>query len=392
MQLRINTAKVAVAHEDFRRYIEHRSGKPFEGFDNPFLIEDEIGYKREICEEARRRLALDRWSDWRGETGEILEATRQACEASSNLLVHRYGHRNSSSGALYKVETPGEIRALENELCTFFLEGSLEPESFGPRFDGLANYLRVHRLGARWAFMSYLAFLAEPKLYFPIRSSRFDPLLSYYGIDRQIRGYVTWERYRLLLTLADTLRQKLPGFESADAIEIQSYMWVVAYRITSSDFGQHIVPSPKLSEAEELKRRVDRAAEQERIGLRGEMWVYDRECQRLKEGPYPELASMVRMVSLEDESAGYDIQSYTDHGEEIHIEIKTTTWSRADDKGFWLSESERAQAEQDPCWRLYRVTDIDASPQCEDLGNLARNVAEGWTLRPSNWRVSRDPI
>ncbi len=124
-----------------------------------------------------------------------------------------------------------EIKGLEGQLFQFFLGGGTDPETIGPRFDQLANYLTATRLGCNWAFLAYLVFLVSPQRYFPIRPSRFDTLLDFYGAGRSVSGRISWDRYEVLLELADLLRMKLLVYGEADAVEVQSYMWVVSYLI-----------------------------------------------------------------------------------------------------------------------------------------------------------------
>jgi len=94
------------------------------------------------------------------------------------------------------------------------------------------------------------------------------------------------------------------------------------------------------------------------------------------------------MVSVDEGSIGFDVLSFTDQGEERHIEVKSTTRSAHNDIGFWLTENERMVAETDYCWTLYRVWNIDTDGRCEDFGNVVRDGRTGWLLEPSSWCFS----
>jgi len=67
-------------------------------------------------------------------------------------------------------------------------------------------------LGCKWSFLAYLAFLLHYQVYFPILPSRFEALLHFYGIKESISGHVSWERYSILLELAEVLK----GFMTID--------------------------------------------------------------------------------------------------------------------------------------------------------------------------------
>jgi hypothetical protein len=84
--------------------------------------------------------------------------------------------------------------------------------------------------------------------------------------------------------------------------------------------------------------------------------------------------------------------SFSPDGAELHIEVKATTRSRDDDQGFWLSETERAQAERDSRWTIYRVWNVDAAAYCENIGNIVVNDSATWALRPSAWNVEHKKV
>jgi hypothetical protein len=377
-----------LAHQAFLRHMQAnaRNGEPFTSFEHSFLLEDEINFKRTAIALGRRALQLQHWQQWRSETGNILQAVKEACkqESSENLLEHRWGTQGGSYKALYRVKMQDEIRGLEDALFDFFLGGDLAPDSFGPRFDRFADYLRANSLGCNWDFVAYLAFLANPQRYFPIRSTRFDSLLKFYGVPRSIGGRVTWERYCVLLDLAEELKERLAFYGSADAIEIQSYMWVIGYLLKDGSVPEHGLP-PQFEYDQELGKRVKAASEKERIGLQGEKYVFDREVEKLKQAGKDGLVARVRIIAIEESGWGFDILSYTPDAKELHIEVKTTTRSPTNDNGFWLSENERQIAEQDDQWVLYRVWNIDTTPNCKNLGNIVQKASEEWEIVPSTW-------
>ena len=234
--------------------------------------------------------------------------------------------------------------------------------------------------------MAYLAFLLSPQSYFPILPTRFDELLHFYGIKRSISGHVSWERYSILLKLAEELKSRIAIYGQASAIEIQSYMYVVSYLIEEGKIPKK-KPAKITDFKSELEARIRRAKEKERIGLLGEQLIYENEKAKLKDARRSDLANKVRLVSSSGEDSGFDILSFSPEGNELHIEVKTTTRSQIGDDGFWVTENEKARAEKDINWVIYRVWNIDITPYFENLGNIVLNKRENWQWNASGWYV-----
>jgi hypothetical protein len=384
----IPDTKFSQAHDAFKALLLERSSEPFLHWRHPFLIENEIAYKYKVFYEARQALDLGSWRRWARKPGKIIQSLRKACKPtiSANLLEHRYGNDDSSESPLCRARTETEKAGLEAKLLDFFLGGPTTPIHLGPRFDALADYLRENRLGCKWPFLAYLAFLADSQKYFPILPSRFEHLLAFYDVDEKITRSVSWTRYTVLLDLADALKDRLSVYGDATAIELQSYMWVISSLIEDNKIARAASILPP-NFAEELEKRVRRAREMERIGMLGEQFVYDQECDKLRIGQRLDLVRRVTLVSAASSSAGYDLLSFDLSGRELHIEVKTTTRSQIDDIGFWLPETEKQVAQTDDSWVLFRVWDVDSNPSVENLGNIVRNSNADWELNASSWFV-----
>lgn len=390
-----NQENFVVGHKAFLEYmLEKSAGIPFTSFNHPFLMTEEIAYKWRIYSEANEVLSRNKWKVWKPGSGQILRAVQTACNPSisGNLLEHRYGQdKGNSDSALYRVTKPEDVTSLESELYNFFNEDQINIIDFSIRFDNFANYLRSHSLGCNWVFLSYLAFLIRPQSYFPILPSRFQSLLDFYGIDSVLAGKVEWNRYSTLLELAEILKSKLVVYGHLNAIEIQSYMWVVAFLLSKGKLhNTHEYHQPDFNL--ELETRNRHAQERERIGLLGEQFVYTTEIQILNEAGRPDLAERVRLVSADASVSGFDVLSFGIDGSERHLEVKTTTRSSNLDGGFWLTESERLRAEEDDNWRVIRVWGIDTNPTFADLGNLIKEPNSTWKLLPQSWYVTMSHV
>ena len=307
----------------------------------------------------------------------------------------RYGDKGNSSRALYMTQKKGteaDRAAMDAELVALF-DGPTEPAVFGPRFDRFAEYLRANRLGCPWDLMAYLAFIADDdRRYVPIKSGPFQTALRYYGDDTPLSGYVTWARYEAVLGLVDSVGSWLGVRYGSPPrpIEVQSYLWVVARCVVPRLEGTAPPPRTKKGEATEMARRLATARRRERTGLDGEVFCRDRERRRLREAGHDDLAQRVRLISFDGPGAGYDLVTFDDEGNEVHVEVKTTTAPRASGRVFWLSEPERLHAETDEAWRLWRVWDVYGEAEVEDLSNVVAAPA-GWTRTPGSWCYSPQP-
>lgn len=376
----VNPHAFRIAHNAFERHMEaHSEGEPFVGFHHSFLLSDEIRYKIETAGQANKALQLDQWYKWRGQPKRIINAVRQACApgVSRNLLEHRWGSPLSDVPSAVEPE-------LARRLFEFFLGGTLHRETLGPRFDELAGFLRRERLGCQWILLAYFTFIANPMTFFPIRPIRFQRLARYYGIDLELVGKVEWARYETLLDMAEVLSQLLSRFRPQGAIDLQSYMWVVAYLVAQ---GLNEVQLTEVDWATELARRQSASNERERLGLLGEQLVMDREQRLLQEAGLSDLAERVELVSAMNLSLGFDVRSFSPSGSDRHIEVKSTQRSPDRDRGFWLTQNERRVAEEDAAWIVVRVCQVDFNPQFLELGNIVRDSRENWILEPDTWFV-----
>lgn len=96
------------------------------------------------------------------------------------------------------------------------------------------------------------------------------------------------------------------------------------------------------------------------IGDLGEKYVYEREVRKLMEAKREDLAESVNAEIAKDHNNGYDILSYTENGEELHIEVKATTETL--DTPFYISKNEWDKAnefkEQGKLYELHRVYNV----------------------------------
>jgi len=136
---------------------------------------------------------------------------------------------------------------------------------------------------------------------------------------------------------------------------------------------------------EQFRAIVRRAAEN---GEMGEELILARERERLIARGRPDLADRVSWVSRDRVGAGYDIASFDEQGNELWIEVKSTSG-----KGgrFFLTERELQVARTaGDKYTIHYVTDVRSNrPRVGELGNpWALKDKGSLTLEPDTWRAS----
>lgn len=110
------------------------------------------------------------------------------------------------------------------------------------------------------------------------------------------------------------------------------------------------IPKERNFEGNEVnwEREFQKAQE---TGIGGEEFVIKQEILKLRKAG---LKKKAELVEKKIDGAGFDIRSFDESGEEIHIEVKTT--SKNDDESFLLSLNERDYLEKFPkSYFIYRV-------------------------------------
>ncbi len=103
------------------------------------------------------------------------------------------------------------------------------------------------------------------------------------------------------------------------------------------------------------------------IGKIGEQAIVDYEISKLKKLGRDDLAEKVEWISKADDSLGYDIKSYDEQGEELHIEVKTTKNADKDSMAFFLSDNELTNLRNDNKSVIYYVFDIGKKTQIRQI-------------------------
>lgn len=117
----------------------------------------------------------------------------------------------------------------------------------------------------------------------------------------------------------------------------------------------------------------------------GEQIVLNYEKNRLKD--YPDLAKKVEHVSqTKGDGLGYDILSFDAHGNQIYIEVKTTTQGK--ETPFYISDNELKFASQHlDNYFLYRVYNFGDLVDTNDVEffKLTGHEMESVELKPTTF-------
>lgn len=118
------------------------------------------------------------------------------------------------------------------------------------------------------------------------------------------------------------------------------------------------------------------------IGKAGEVLVLNYEFEKLAGTPYkPEY-----IAETQGDGTGYDIKSYDTDGNEIWIEVKTTTSNKID--GFYLTENERCVAENNQeKYKIYRVYNLNKKTKTANIQIFNNIIGEDFELKPKSYQV-----
>lgn len=129
---------------------------------------------------------------------------------------------------------------------------------------------------------------------------------------------------------------------------------------------------------------VVKAEKQGKLGLAGELMVIEYEKNKLKALDINKKIEHVSKVS--NDSAGYDIKSYDENGEEIHIEVKTTKGGI--NTPFYLTAAELKHCKENlDIYKLYRVYNFDLKENNGELYIIEGDLEDVMCLEPQTYVV-----
>lgn len=150
-----------------------------------------------------------------------------------------------------------------------------------------------------------------------------------------------------------------------DCKMIDTYVSQLMFLMVGVDVNE-ATPSKTSMTPEQRAKQAERLS---MIGYKGELFVMEQEKKKLEDlginrSGYP------RHVSLESDSYGYDVLSLSKKGDELYIEVKTTTRAKDDiiSNSFYLSAHEyKTYQENKNIYKIFRVFDLENNPYLEEL-------------------------
>jgi len=119
------------------------------------------------------------------------------------------------------------------------------------------------------------------------------------------------------------------------------------------------------------------------VGLAGEELVFEYEKWRLNNAGHSKLAKEVKWVSKDQgDGAGYDILSRSNNGDNIFIEVKTTTLGKDTPIFFSKTENDFSNDYKD-AFHLYRVFDVKRQPKMFSHNGRFKDIC---TMEPVNFK------
>lgn len=127
---------------------------------------------------------------------------------------------------------------------------------------------------------------------------------------------------------------------------------------------------------------TNKAKRQEKLGLAGELMVLEHEKKKLAN---MHIKKNVEHISQTiGDSAGYDIKSYDENGDEIHIEVKTT--KNDINTPFYLTQNELFHCRDNAdIYRLYRIYNFNEKTNAGDMYIIEGDITSEIDLEPCTY-------
>jgi hypothetical protein len=171
-------------------------------------------------------------------------------------------------------------------------------------------------------------------------------------------------------------------FETIENSTIDFYISQVIFLMAAINLP-NVVPTIPIVKPLSPEQRAKRAERNAQIGLEGELFILKNESKKLQDLGINRI-EYPKHVALESTHYGYDILSLDNNGNEIFIEVKTTT-RKVDDpfsRKFFITNNELSVYEQNSLqYKLHRVYDIENTPSFEELNIVNMKLEpDGYTI------------
>jgi hypothetical protein len=153
-------------------------------------------------------------------------------------------------------------------------------------------------------------------------------------------------------------------FETSEKREKKEVVKIESKKVNSNEL---LITETEVDFTPRTINYIQNDIENKRIGDLGELWVLEREKEKLRQAEKPKLAEKVKHVAKEKgDGLGYDILSYDTNGNQIFIEVKTTKGNANATFYITRNELEKSKIEKE-LYRLYRVHKFDEEKEKGEL-------------------------
>lgn len=223
------------------------------------------------------------------------------------------------------------------------------------------------------------------------KSGDFENLFKFESLCKYIHNYIMHDAE--LLEMYEPRRVKY--YDPEYHLLVQDIIYTTYYEadpellepvhlVEPHEFSQKVICNPT-----ELKGEFVDYAEREKklkqIGDLGEQFIFSQERERVKQYKLPSSKKVIWMSRDKGDGLGFDILSYDANGNEMYIEVKTTT--QDENASFYISanELEKSKLYADKYY-LYRVYQFDMKT-AQGQYSVRKGSLEDLCLVPQTYRV-----
>lgn len=254
------------------------------------------------------------------------------------------------------------------------------------------NYLNVYSS----SHLDY--FIGQLNLMLTFRLSEIEKqqaILAFKNNDDILRGWSLYKFTKFLYYLfgSPTSNSVKGVITAGDKIAVDEiYPLFSNVKATLIELKSKKIPvSPSNQASNDCNRKTDfdtKNRNNKRLGDRGELIVFQFEQNKLKNCRKSNLVKEVRHIAKNSDTAGYDILSFDENGNEIYIEVKSTR-SKQGDANFFLTANELECAKGNMNYWVYIVFEAHTiSPKIWRINNPFELNKDQISIIPIAYKVS----
>lgn len=203
-------------------------------------------------------------------------------------------------------------------------------------------------------------------------------IMSNHGFYRDSMKHILCDPHNVLTTVPyDYQRYFIKGYNECSSLTDPTLVPTQYTKKVKKSYQRKNTDRSLSSKKNDYLEQQKKNAE---LGYKGEKLVYDREYDKLKkaveDGLIDSVDKYLEWVSLNDDSKGYDIKSYSlEERKTIYLEVKTTSGSKS--SSFFISQNEvnfsKTHSDEYVLMRLFNFKDNEDVPFFEVKGDITKS-------------------